>query len=67
MGVVMNEEDLEPTPSVHVYVNQMLEITGKLLEDMRGSVDYHVVDDATEKLDEILIEMRHAKWEVEIG
>ena len=63
----MQVDDLEPTPTLHSYLNDLLKISGDLLADMRSSDEYHIVDEHLLKMDEILIQMRHADWKYEIG
>ena len=66
-GLDDDDDTLTPKSTVHSYVNDLLELTGNLLYATRDSDSYEIVDEFTQKIDEILIQMRHAKWIAEVG
>jgi|GEM_PF-2851146 hypothetical protein len=61
------DEELEPLPTAHDYINSLIALTGQILAVVRGSAEYPEIDRLTEEMDEILIIMRHADWRREIG
>ena len=58
----IDDEDLEDRPTFFDQVENMLNISAKILVLCVQSPIYDEVNDLTEELDKILIEMRHGKW-----
>ena len=60
-------DELEPLKTLHDYINELLVLSGDLMAHFKGTADYEYIDDMTGRMDELLIEMRHADWRHEIG
>lgn len=59
----IDDDELEPSKTLDCYINKLLSLTSDLLNASVNTVVFTVVDDLTEEMDHILIEMRHAKWD----
>lgn len=61
------DDELQPTPTLHEYVNQMILLTGEIMEISTDLAVYDQIDEICCNIDRILMEIRHAKWVQEIG
>jgi len=63
----LSDEELQPQPTLHVYIDEIFLATGKILMAARDTALYDEIDDLTGRIDDILVTMRHANWIHEVG
>lgn len=61
------DEDLEPTPTMHGYIDEIFLATGMILAACRDLPVYDEIDMLTGRIDDILVTMRHANWIQVVG
>lgn len=60
-----DDDGLEQSKTISDYVDELFLLSGKIKTASEGTTIQSIVDDLTLEIDEILIEIRHARWNVE--
>jgi len=65
--IEVKDEDLEPQPTLQDSIEALITLSGQILEVARGTTAEQEVNTLTEKMDLILIDMRHGIWFPVVG